>query len=143
MQSSLSCGMFWVFLGHSHPCTGFQGEMDAHKRHVYLTRFYKTTVGNLLPVSSESSDQDECKCLILRFVATPGARSCSFYRAGNGYLESLSLKEVIPHKITETYTCAKVSSVESHLCWITYACMLYYCGTDFLAALQGICNAQK
>ena len=34
------------------------------------------------------------------------------FKAGNGLLESLLLKEVIPHKITETYACAKVSSTE-------------------------------
>ena len=61
-----ACPMVWFGLSSITPVlalTGFQGEMDTHKRHIYLTRFYKTTVGNLLPVSSESSDQDECKCL--------------------------------------------------------------------------------
>ena len=109
-----------MYLGYpqSLPHPGFQGEMDPHKRHVYLTRFYKTAVGNLLPVSSESSDQDESKRH--NVLASPYIhRITTFhtcYTAGNGLLEPLSLRELIPHKITETYTCAKVSSMqwESH-----------------------------
>ena len=91
--------------------TGFQGEMDPHKRHVYLTRFYKTTVGNLLPVSSESSDQDDCKGLIPVVHTYTQAQGYAniFILTGIGLVESLSLREQIPHKITETYTCAKVS----------------------------------
>ena len=39
--------------------TGFQGEMSVHKRHMYLTRFYKTAVCNSLPNTVHSSDQGE------------------------------------------------------------------------------------
>ena len=46
---------------------GFQGEMDTHKRHTYLTRFYKTAVCNFLPITLQSSNQDEGTELLIHY----------------------------------------------------------------------------
>lgn len=58
---------------------GYQGVLDAAKRRAYLVQFYKTVVDELFPVVAEGDS-----------------------------VKSDTVRERIPHKVIETYCCAKV-----------------------------------
>ena len=58
---------------------GYQGALDVAKRRTYLVQFYKTVVDELLPVVVEGDS-----------------------------VKSDTVRDRIPHKVIETYSCAKV-----------------------------------
>lgn len=65
---------------------GYQGEMKIERRFTYLSRFYKTVAGDILPPPPQDAEQD-----------------------GDSHRQPLStLASRIPHLILGTYSCSKV-----------------------------------
>lgn len=63
---------------------GYRGEMKVEKRYSYLSRFYKTISGDILPLSKSSEQSKE-----------------------SSLITSTALFNRIPHTIRETYICSK------------------------------------
>ena len=85
--------------------------MECSKRHGYLTQFYRTVVDNLLPAKRREGEE-EGGGMVLQCLTGGESRRCLSYLhcVSPGQEPSLShtLRETVPHKIVETYVCAKV-----------------------------------
>ena len=87
---------------HHYIPLGFQGELSLSKKLTYLSRFYKTTVDNLLPLPEDKAQ----------------LKDNSAEDQGKGNWEGnthTTLRGKVAHKIIETYTHAKVCHVSTPL----------------------------
>ena len=91
--------------------------MECSKRHTYLTRFYRTVVDNLLPTKRREGEEEGGGMLLVG--GRPGDSKVNVCLSpGQESSVSHTVHETVPHKIVETYICAKVG----HSACSTYSC---------------------
>ena len=82
--------------------------MECSKRHAYLTQFYRTVVDNLLPAKRRKGEEEGREMVLVLDWQWDSKDTLHCLSPGQESSLSHTLHETVPHKIVETYICAKV-----------------------------------